>query len=278
MIESRPGLSRAGWIAIGWYVLFLAGPLAVVAVASFGTRGAYGGIEWGFDLANYARAFDPIYSIIVARSLVLALVTSVACFVIGFPMAYAMATLGSRARTIFVFALAIPFLTNLIVRICAIKSVVAYDGPLPYLLEAVGFQVDRFAISQNGWLVLYGMLSSYLPFMVFPLYAALERFDFSLVEAAMDLGADFRRVLFLVVIPRLRTAIVSGILLVFIPAFGEFLIPDLLGGAKTMLIGNLISEQFLKSRDWPFGAALSVLLMIGLGATIALLRRMERRA
>jgi spermidine/putrescine transport system permease protein len=112
---------------------------------------------------------------------------------------------------------------------------------------------------------------------VFPLYAALERFDFSLVEAALDLGANYRQVVTRVLVPSLSRAIVSGTLLVFIPAFGEFVIPDLLGGAKAMLIGNLISEQFLKARDWPFGASLSVVLLIGLGLAIVLIRRFEGR-
>ena len=272
------GLAPLGWLPISWYAIFLVGPLALVLVTSFATRGSYGGIEWRPSLDSFARAIDPLYSMILMRSLVLALITACSCFVIGLPVALAMATSSARARSVYVLLLAVPFLTNLIIRICALKSIVAYDGPLATILAGLGFAVDRFALSQNLSLVYFGMISSYLPFMVFPLYAALERFDFALIEAALDLGATYRQVITRVLVPSLKRAIVSGTLLVFIPAFGEFVIPDLLGGAKAMLIGNLISEQFLKARDWPFGASLSVILLAGLAAAIVLIRRLEGKA
>jgi spermidine/putrescine transport system permease protein len=143
------------------------------------------------------------------------------------------------------------------------------------MLSFLHIGYDPYALSQNFPLVLFGMVSSYLPFMVFPLYGAMERFDFALVEAAQDLGARYSQVLTRVLIPGLRKAIVSGLLLVFIPALGEFVIPDLLGGARVMLTGNLISEQFLKARDWPFGSALSTVLMIVLAIAIVLLKRLD---
>jgi spermidine/putrescine transport system permease protein len=267
-VGSRIG--RLGWVPIVWYALFLLGPLFLVFATSLATRGMYGGIEWTLTGENYGRSFDPLFYLIVWRSFLLAAATALLCFVIGFPMALSMATATATAtaRSLFVFALAVPFLTNLMIRICAVKSLVAYDGPVAHFLLALGIGFDRFALSQNMPLVLYGMISSYLPFMVFPLYSALERFDFSTMEAAQDLGANYLQVMNRVILPSLRPAIVSGVLLVFIPAFGEFVIPDLLGGAKSMFIGNLISEQFLKARDWPFGSALSILLMLVLVTSI----------
>ncbi|MES2962875.1 MAG: ABC transporter permease, partial [Bdellovibrionota bacterium] len=256
-MKREGGLPGLGWLAVGWYGVFLLGPLVLVAATSFATRGTYGGIEWLVSTENFLRAADPLYLAILWRSLVLASSTTVACLLLGFPIALAMATASSRSRSVFVLLLAIPFLTNLVIRICAIKSFMSYDGPFATTLTAFGIEFDPYSLSQNSSLVTFGMISSYLPFMVFPLFAALEKFDFSLVEAAQDLGAHYGAVVWRVLLPIMRGPIVAGCLLVFVPAMGEFLIPDLLGGAKTMLAGNLISEQFLKARDWPFGSSLS---------------------
>ena len=173
-----------------------------------------------------------------------------------------MATAQARTRSVLLMALAIPFLTNLMIRICALKSLVAFEGPLVFVLRFLSIEHDPFALSQNLPLVAFGMVSSYLPFMVFPLYAALERFDFSLLEAAQDLGATYGQALLKIDLPGIRPAVKTGFALVAIPALGEFAIPDLLGGAKVMLLGNLISEQFLKARDWPFGSAIGMILLV----------------
>ncbi len=265
-----------GWIPVGWYLVFLLGPLFLVVATSFATRGLYGGLEWSFNHENFTRTADSLYLAILWRSFLLASLTTAACLLLGLPIAYAMSTASSRARSAYVLLLAIPFLTNLVIRICAIKSFMAYEGPFAWLLTALGIGFDPYALSQNATLVSLGMISSYLPFMVFPLFAALEKFDFSLVEAAQDLGASFAPTVTRVILPILKVPIISGCLLVFIPAMGEFLIPDLLGGAKTMLAGNLISEQFLKARDWPFGSSLSVVLMVILSFVVIGARYLER--
>jgi spermidine/putrescine transport system permease protein len=184
-----------------------------------------------------------------------------------------MASAPAKIRTFYVLALAVPFMTNLIIRVYAVKLFVGMDGPLQWFLQTAHIPYDPYALSQNTVLVFYGMITSYLPFMVFPLYAALEKFDFSLVEAAQDLGASNAKILFGVIIPNTRVAALNSFALVFIPCLGEFVIPDLLGGAKSMLAGNLITEQFLKTRDWPFGAALSVGLIALLLTTPFILRR-----
>lgn len=280
--ETAPNETSAvrflGWAPLAWYVGFLAFPLVIVAATAFATRGLYGGIQWSFTGDNFARAFDPIYVSILLKSFVLSLGTTLACFVFGFPVAYSMATATERMRNVLILLIAIPFLTNLVIRICALKAFTSYDGPLATLLTWLHIGFDPYSLSQNGPLVIFGMVSTYLPLMVFPLYASLERFDFTLVEAAEDLGATFWQIASRIVIPSLKGAMLSGVLLVFIPAMGEFLIPDLLGGAKVMLAGNLVSEQFLKARDWPFGSALSALLMILLGLVVIAVRRLETRA
>jgi spermidine/putrescine transport system permease protein len=272
------GVRWLGWAPLGWYLIFLLAPLAIVVATSFASRGLYGGIEWHFSTANFSRAFDPLYVSILLKSFVLSLGTTCACFALGFPVAYSMATASRRMRNVLIMLLAIPFLTNLVIRICALKAFTSFDGPLATVLTWIHVGFDPYLLSQNGYLVAFGMVSTYLPFMVFPLYASLERFDFTLVEAAEDLGATFLQICSRVVIPSLKGAMLSGVLLVFIPAMGEFLIPDLLGGAKVMLAGNLVSEQFLKARDWPFGSALSALLMLLLSIVVIIVRRLEKRA
>ena len=204
--------------------------------------------------------------------------TSLFCFALGLPAAWAMATAKKSTRSLLILGMAIPFLTNLIIRVYAVKIFLGIDGPFQSFLSFIGMPFDPFALSQNQVVVLYGMVTTYLPFMVFPLYSALEKFDFDLVEAALDLGSSQWHILPRVLIPNIRSAIANGVILVFVPCLGEFVIPDLLGGAKNMLIGNLITEQFLKSRDWPFGASLSCILMIFLVIVPFALRRLIKGA
>jgi spermidine/putrescine transport system permease protein len=267
-------LNLLGYPALMWFLFFLIMPLFIVVIISFLTRGTYGGLEWHFQIDNFARVFEYIYFKIFLQSFKLSLVTALLCFLIGYPVAWAMATAPAYLRSILILAMAIPFLTNLIIRVYAIRIFLGMDGPIQALLTWLQIPFDPYSFSLNQGLVLYGMVSTYLPFMVFPIYAALEKFDFSLVEAAQDLGASQFKILVSILIPNTRVAIASGLILVFVPCLGEFVIPDLLGGAKTMLAGNLITEQFLKSRDWPFGAALSVILIAMLIIVPFLIRRL----
>lgn len=251
-----------GYIPLLWFLAFLIGPLALVLVTSFLTRGTYGGVDWIFSVGSYQRAFSGVYFEILLGSLQLAFINTTVCFVIGYPMAWAMATAPAAQRVLFVLLISIPFLMNLIIRVYALRLFAGFEGPLVWMLKTLEIPHDPFAFSQNRVLVMYGMVTAYLPYMVFPIYAALEKFDFSTVEANYDLGGGHFSALFQVLIPNTRAAIAGGCLLVFVPTLGEFVIPDLLGGAKNMLAGNLITEQFLKARDWPFGSALSILLIV----------------
>ncbi|HAZ11465.1 MAG: spermidine/putrescine ABC transporter permease [Bdellovibrionales bacterium GWA2_49_15] len=255
-------MSILGLPALAWFVFFLLAPILIVILLSFLKRGTYGGLEWTFQLSNYPRIFEAVYFKIFFESFKLSLITAGMCFALGYPMAWAMATAQRSTRSLLILTMAIPFLTNLIIRVYALRIFLGMDGPVQTVLQFLGVEFDPFLFSQNKTLVLYGMVTTYLPFMVFPLHAALEKFDFTLVEAAKDLGASEWQVLTRVILPNTRLAIANGITLVFVPCLGEFVIPDLLGGAKSMLIGNLITEQFLKTRDWPFGAALSTLLIL----------------
>lgn len=272
-MKPKAELSILGYPMFMWLGFFVAAPLVLVLILSFLSRGNYGSIEWRFTLENYRRMFQPIYLNIFLRSLELSTITAVLCLFIGYPMAWAMASAAPKARAVYMLVLAVPFITNLIIRVYAIKIFFGMDGPLQWALNLLHVPFDPYALTQNTSLVFYGMVTSYLPFMVFPLYAALEKFDFALVEAAQDLGASNLKILFRVIIPNTRVAALNSFTLVFIPCLGEFVIPDLLGGAKSMLAGNLITEQFLNVRDWPFGAALSVALIVMLLGVPLLLRR-----
>ncbi len=274
--SSRQNLNIVGWIPSSWFAIFLLFPILLTFVMSFLKRGTYGGVEWVFSFDNYLRAFDLIYLRIFSKSVGLASMTTLICLLIAYPLAWALVTLPAKRRHIFLVLLFVPFLTNMLIRIYALKVITAFDGPFVYLLSSLGLEVDPFTVSQNIYLVMYGMVTTYLPFMIFPLYSAMDRMNFSLIEASWDLGANQFQILFKVLIPSTFKAAIMGANLVFIPCLGEYLIPDLLGGAKTMLMGNLITEQFLKARDWPFGSALAMVLILLLVLFIFIMNKTQR--
>lgn len=255
--------------ALLWFALFVFAPILLIFRLSLAERGTYGGVTWSADADNYLRLLSPEIGWIVSQSLVLAAVTALFCVGLGLLAAWAMAAMPVSRRTRWLALIALPFLTNGLVRVLGVKSLLGMDGPVQGLLRWLAIPHDPFWLTANPFLVFYGMVAAYLPFAVLPLYGALEKFDFMLIEAAQDLGAGSFQILRQVVIPNLKTALGGAFALVFIPCLGEYVIPDLLGGAKTMLLGNLITEQFLRSRDWPFGAAVSMLLILPLVAVWA---------
>lgn len=248
--------------ALGWFAWFFLAPLAIVVAYSFATKGVYGGVQFSFTWENYVRAGDRIYLHIFWNSLTLATLTSLSCLLIGYPMAYVMATASARLRSVLLMLVVIPFWTNFVVRAYALKVLFGEQGPVNELAIRLGLLSEPFQFANTPFAVWLGMVTNYLPFMVLPLFVSLEKFDFSLLEAARDLGGSGWKILWRVLLPLTRQGIITGFIFVFTPALGEFVIPDMLGGARTMLIGNLITEQFLKTRDWPFGSALSLILML----------------
>lgn len=261
--------------AMGWFFWFLLIPLSFVLVYSMATKGMYGGVVYHFTTENFVRATDWIYLRIFWNSLKLATLTAAFCLLVGYPMAYVMATASVRMRSLLLVMVVIPFWTNFVVRAYAIKLLLGELGPVNQLALALGLITEPFVFANSDFSVWLGMVTNYLPFMVLPLYVSLEKFDFSLIEAAKDLGASPLKVLFKVIIPMTRAGIITGTIFVFTPALGEFVIPDLLGGARTMLVGKLITEQFLKTRDWPFGSALSLLLILVVTASLVLYMRVS---
>lgn len=260
---------------MGWFLWFLLIPLSIVVVYSMATKGTYGGVVFHFSGENYLRATDWIYLRIFWNSLKLAALTAVSCLLIGYPMAYVMATASKAMRSILLVLVVIPFWTNFVIRAYAIKVLFGELGPVNQLLIALGLIHEPIVFANTAFSVWMGMVTNYLPFMVLPLFVALEKFDFSLLEAAKDLGATPTKILFRVLIPLTKAGIITGTIFVFTPALGEFVIPDLLGGSKTMLIGSLVTEQFLKTRDWPFGSALSLMLIMVVMASLVVYLKSE---
>ncbi|MEQ1792803.1 MAG: ABC transporter permease [Nitrospira sp.] len=267
-IESSSGLrSRiAGYRllvpAFLWTALFCLLPMVVVLAVSLATRGTYGGVVWEFSLDNYRDLLHPLYGRIFSQSFLLAGMTTLLCLALGFPLAYYIARLPPRRQALWLVLIMIPFWTNFLVRTYAWIFILRTEGLLNTVLLQLNLISTPLDMLYSNQAVLLGLVYGYLPFMVLPLYAAIERIDPALIEAAWDLYAGrwalFRRVL----VPLAKPGIIAGCVLVFIPSLGAYLTPDLLGGARSMMVGNLIQHEYLVARDWPLGSALSLVLMV----------------
>ena len=237
-------------------------PLLLVVVLSFLSRGTYGEVVFIFNPSNYIRLLDPLYGKILVYSLVVGIETTVLCILIGYPLAYYIARAPARQRSLLLFLILVPFWTNFIIRIYAWIMILRAGGFLDDILQWAHITQSSLNLLYTPTAVMIGMIYEFLPFMILPLYSSLEKIEYSLLEAAADLGAPPWKVFLRVTLPLSVPGIIAGTILVFIPALGMFVIPDLMGGAKTILIGNVIRNQFLTARDWPFGAASSMILMV----------------
>jgi spermidine/putrescine transport system permease protein len=242
--------------------IFIVLPLILVAGLSFLSRGTYGQVEFTFNITNYARLFDPLYGKILLFSLEVGLGTTVICLLIGYPLAYFLAHAPTKTRSLLLFLILLPFWTNFIIRIFAWMIILRSGGVLDSLLQWLHITQAPLNLLYSPTAVMIGMVYEYLPFVVLPLYTSLEKIENSLLEAAADLGAPPWKAFLRITLPLSVPGMVAGTILTFIPAMGMFVVPDILGGAKTILIGNVIRNQFLTARDWPFGAAASMILML----------------
>lgn len=260
------------WAVIG---IFLVLPVLLMAVYSFLTKEFRGGVVWDFTLAAYDQFFlnrglfgdePPViewtYITIFSRSIWQAAVATLICLIVGFPTAWFIATRPPQTRAIWLFLVTIPYWVNLLIRTVSLKFLIRENGPLNESLMSIGLITDPLPLVNTNLAVQLGLFYSYLPFMVLPIYAAVERYNFALSEAAADLYASRWVTLREIVLPVVKPGIIAGCILVFVPSLGAFLAPDLLGGAKTFMIGSLIDEQFRGSQgNWPFGAAAAMILM-----------------
>lgn len=246
-----------------WLGLFAFLPLGMVLAISLLQRGSP--ITWEFTLGNYARLADPLLLTIVGRSLWMACVTTVLCLVSGYPLAYFIVQRRPRVRTLLYFLTLVPLWTNSLVLIYAWMVLLRVDGVVDQVARASGWLATHETLN---WLytpgaVVAGLVYWYMPFMVYPIYASLEKFDWRLFEAAQDIGASRLVAFFRVLLPLTWPGVLAGVLLVFIPALSNFVVPQFLGGAKVALIGNVIQERFLSQpQDWPLGSALALVMMV----------------
>ena len=262
-------------------------PLGIMVVYSLLTPATFGGVIWQFSLGAYLQflferdifddtlIFTSAYLEIYLRSFVQALIATAGCLLIGLPTAYFMATRPREQRNLWVFLITVPYWVNLLIRTLAMLFLIRDEGPLNALLLWLGVVERPLAIAYTNKAIAIGLIYSYLPFMVLPIYATIERFDFRLIEAAYDLYADRWTVLRRVILPLAAPGIVAGCLLVFIPSLGAFIAPDILGGGRNLMIGNMIALQFGSSRNWPFGAAAAVILMSMVLLALTLYARAE---
>lgn len=253
--------------------VFGIGPLLVILVYSFLKAAPYGGVEWKFstdaylgflfqrDIFDDTLQFSPVYLFIYLRSILFAIATTLICLVIGYPTAYFMATRPPSQRNWWVLLITIPFWSNLLVRTLAIMFIIRDEGLINSILISWHVIDKPITMLYTNFAVLLGLLYSFLPFMILPLYSSLEKLDFRLVEAGQDLYANKRQVLWRIIIPLSKPGIIAGCLLVFIPAIGAYVTPLILGGGLHLMIGDLIAQQFGSGRNWPLGAAQALILM-----------------
>lgn len=272
-----------------WLIGFFLIPLGLVWVVSFGEKRGVVDIAIVWTLDNYARALQPIYLEIFWKSIWMAGLATIACLVLGYPVAFAIAFAPDRWKPFLLLALMVPFWINILIRTYALIAVFRTRGYVNFTLEwlwdqangfltfvglgahqLIGARYQPLELLYNNFAVNMGIVYAFFPFMVLPLYANIEKLDRSFIEASLDLGAGHWRTFFSVVFPLTWHGALSGVIIVFIPALGAFFIPDLLGGTDSQLIGNVIERQFKSANDWPFGAALSFLLMYATFGALAL--------
>lgn len=257
-----------------WFLVFFLLPIGLLFVMSFSTKAVIGGevsinqYDYLSGIANYIRALDPLYLGILWKSVWISALATALCLLLAYPIAFGICFAPSRWKPLLLLLVVLPFWINLLIRTYALIAVFRTQGYLNKVLGFVG--LGPYEMLYNNHAVVFGLVYVYMPFMVLPLYATIERLDRSFLEASLDLGASQLQTFLRVTVPLTMPGIVSGVMLVFIPCLGTFLTPDLLGGANAVMIGNVIERQFKAANDWPFGAALSFLLMYATFGVLAI--------
>ncbi len=275
------------WIVVG---IFMIGPLLVMAVVSLMESNVYGGVHLKFSLSGYRQIlfdtnlfdeieFNPAYIIIIGRSFILALAATFISLLIGFPAAYYIARQSDRTKNILIFLVTIPFWTNLLIRTFAWIIILGKGGVIESSFSFFGLldQKDSLNLMYTNGAILIGLVYSYLPLMVLPIYASMEKMDVRLLEAATDLYSSRVQLIRKIILPLSMPGIIGGSILVFVPCLGAFIAPDLLGGGKKLLLGSLIQFQFSYARNWPFGAAMAMFLLALVIIVLIFNARMNKR-
>ena len=249
-------------ILFSWLLFFVLIPNLLVLTVSFFTRDGSDFYTLPFTLDNYANLFNPLYAQVVWNSLYMSGIATIICLLIGYPFAFMVSKINPKYRPFLLFLVVLPFWTNSLIRIYGMKVFLGVKGVLNTMLMDMGILSEPIRILNTEVAVIIGLVYLLLPFMILPLYSAIEKLDGRLLEAARDLGANAVQRFFRVILPLTMPGIVAGCLLVLLPAMGMFYVADLLGGAKVLLVGNVIKSEFLISRNWPFGSAISIGLTI----------------
>ncbi|MCI7717436.1 spermidine/putrescine ABC transporter permease PotB [[Pasteurella] aerogenes] len=255
---------QTGTVAVifGWLLFFVLAPNILVLTVSFLTRDSSNFYALPFTLENYTRLFEPLYAQVVWNSLYMSGIATIICLIVGYPFAFMIAKIKPKFRPLLLFLVVLPFWTNSLIRIYGMKIFLGVKGILNNTLMGLGIISEPIRILNTEVAVIIGLVYLLLPFMILPLYSAIEKLDHRLLEAAKDLGANAFQRFVKVIIPLTMPGIIAGCLLVLLPAMGMFYVADLLGGAKVLLVGNVIKSEFLISRNWPFGSAISIGLTI----------------
>ncbi|EJG1695304.1 spermidine/putrescine ABC transporter permease PotB [Vibrio parahaemolyticus] len=265
MIRKKINLQNAIiTLIVGWLTLFVLVPNLMIIGTSFLTRDEANLIELTFTFDNYLRLLDPLYAKVLMHSFYMAIIATLLCLIIGYPFAYIVAKMPEKWRPFMLFLVIVPFWTNSLIRTYGLKIVLGTQGILNKSLMAMDIIDKPLRLMYTETAVMIGLVYILLPFMILPLYSAIEKLDNTYIEAAKDLGASKLQTITKVILPLTMPGIIGGCLLVLLPALGMFYISDLLGGAKNLLIGNVIKSQVLNARDWPFGAATSIALTIAM--------------
>ena len=269
MISKKLNLQNAIiTLIVGWLTLFVLVPNIMIIGTSFLTRDEANLIELTFTFDNYLRLLDPLYAKVLMHSFYMAIIATLLCLVIGYPFAYIVAKMPEKWRPFMLFLVIVPFWTNSLIRTYGLKIVLGTQGILNKSLMAMEIIDKPMRLMYTETAVMIGLVYILLPFMILPLYSAIERLDNTYIEAAKDLGANKFQTITKVILPLTMPGIIGGCLLVLLPALGMFYISDLLGGAKNILIGNVIKSQVLNARDWPFGAATSIALTFAMAVML----------
>ncbi len=259
--NTMPAIVTVGPVALLLLLLVLA-PLIFVTVMSFCQTDEFYNVVYRFTSVNYSKLFSPDYIKIYGQSLLIAFITTLICVLIGYPFSYVIARTKSKKRQLFYMLVIIPFWTNSLIRIYGWRTFLGSSGWLNKLLMSMGVAVEPIELLYKTGTTVLGMVYCFIPFMVLPLYTAIEKLDASLLEASSDLGARPVKTLFEVILPLTSSGIFSGCIMVFIPCLGYFFVSNILGGGNTDMIGNLIERQFKSANNWPLGAALSIILIV----------------
>jgi spermidine/putrescine transport system permease protein len=278
---ARP-IAEPRWLLVPawiWFGGLLLAPMLIMVAYAFARREGFSTYVFGFNLSNFKHIADPIYLKVFRTTFVLALQGTLGCLLVGYPLAYWLATRVKTHKTFFMVLVIVPFWISMLVRTYSWVLILNGDGPLSHFLERVGLIHGPLNLLFSNRAVLIGLVYDYLPLMFFPIYVSVERLDRRLLEASRDLGAGRLKTFLRVTLPVTLPGIITGSLLVFIPMMGEYVVPAILGGAKTFTVGSLVAYQFGTSINWPFGAALSVALIMGMLVVIGLyLRVLGRQA